>query len=184
MNKYLLVLLTYLIGTNSVLAATAQVNSVTQFGGSNVTVTSPSSVLTLPAGVLTGYKTLMGGNAATNIAANGHMGVYDLSGNTNTQYSVPNGKSFVTSLICIIDTTGNNQAVLGTATAAFTDAVTSVTGGVYASGAAAKYNFTLLGSTSVPLCLPYPFTFAQNTFPLLQHNANHTTTFIIIGKEI
>lgn len=184
MKKFLTILLTYLIGMNSVLAATAQVNSVVQYGGSNVTVTSPFSNLVVPAGVVTGYKTLMGGNSGTTIAAGGHIGMYDLSGNSNTQYSVPNGKSFITSMVCIIDTTSNNQAVLGSATASFSDGAGSVTGGIYTSGAAGKYNIALIGSTSVPLCLPYPFTFTQNTFPLLQHNATHSTQIIMIGKEI
>lgn len=166
--------------------ATAQVNSVVNFGGvkdsgqtSGPNVSTPeSSHYGTGSGGVAGYKTIICGATGT---AGYYLQCYDVSSGSASQYQVPSNKKFY--ITKIIAWTNNGITLsLGTATASFThNSSGAPTGKVDWCGSTGDYCFF---GAAYPAASAFelPITIQSSLYPWMRLNGT-VGAAMLIGKE-
>lgn len=137
-----------------------------------------------------GSKVLIA-TADTAPATNAYFSFTDLATMTNG-YQVPNTKTFTTSSVCIANsctaTIAGCGAIIGTATAAFTNGQTALPTGLFTftsvtpSGSANMATIYAEKFSSL-VCYDIPFTFNQNLYPLIRTQPSSQGIVLLIGVE-
>jgi hypothetical protein len=156
--------------------ATAQVNNIIQIGGTD----NSSNITTLPDNP-EGFFTIVSGGGSP---ASGKVWPFRKNG---ALYQVTNGKTFVTTKVVCWTSSSSGYFQLMSATATFAnDATTgSLTGPVYQSGAADRYqHITQSGTALVPQHAGVIHSFSGDSYPGVQFNSFGVTVVWVIGREI
>lgn len=150
-------------------SGSGNVSNVLQWGGTDTT-----SNLIIPEANTQTYFALFSGS-------NGSGGNYMPLCKNGVAYQVPAGKTFKVVSVTVMGGASNATMQLVTATSAIAQNASTLTGGVFQTGAATSYAYAV-ASGFTPVHFAYPYDFAASTFAGVQSSS--FSGCMVVGKEV